>query len=104
MQKFKDVLETLEDASHVKRIDLFDQDNNLKGSILSKPGTSGSVRVYHHLWKTFGIIDVNAAIEGIELFSEHVETAENHPGRHPNIDRLLQVIEDESILTVKIIK
>ena len=70
----------------------------------SKPGTSGSVRVYHHLWKTFGIIDVNAAIEGIELFSEHVEAAENHPGRHPNIDRLLQIIEDESILTVKIIK
>ena len=104
MQNFKDVLETLEDASHVKRIDLFDQDNNLKGSILSKPGTSGSVRVYHHLWKTFGIIDVNAAIEGIELFSEHVKVAENHPGRHPNIDRLLQIIEDESILTIKIIK
>ena len=85
-------------------VNLFDQNNNLKGSILSKPGTSGSVRVYHHLWKTFGIIDVNAAIEGIELFSEHVEAAENHPGRHPNIDRLLQIIEDESILTVKIIK
>jgi hypothetical protein len=104
MQNFKDVLETLEDASHVKRIDLFDQDNNLKGSILSKPGTSGSIRVYHHLWKNFGIIDVNAAIEGIELFSEHVKAAENHPGRHPNIDRLLQIIEDESVLTIKIIK
>ena len=55
-------------------------------------------------WKTFGIIDINAAIEGIELFSEHVEAAENHPGRHPNIDRLLQVIEDESTLKIKIIK
>ena len=104
MEKFKDILETLEEASHVRRIDLFDQANNLNGSILSKPGTLGSIRVYHHLWKTFGVIDVNAAIEGIELFSEHVKAAENHPGRHPNIDRLLQIIEDESVLTIKIIK
>ena len=104
MEKFKDILETLEEASHVRRIDLFDQANNLNGSILSKPGTLGSIRVYHHLWKSFGVIDVNAAIEGIELFSEHVEAAENHPGRHPNIDRLLQIIEDESTLKIKIIK
>jgi|TARA_B100001093_G_scaffold489337_1_gene527408 hypothetical protein len=104
MEKFKDILETLEEASHVRRIDLFDQANNLNGSILSKPGTLGSIRVYHHLWKTFGVIDVNAAIEGIELFSEHVKAAEDHPGRHPNIDRLLQIIEDESVLTIKIIK
>ena len=104
MQKFKEILETLEDSSHLKGIDLYDQDKQLVGSLLSKPGTLGSIRVYPHLWKTFGIIDVNAAIEGIELFSEHVEAAENHPGRHPNIDRLLQIIEDESILTVKIIK
>ena len=104
MEKFKDILETLEEASHVRRIDLFDQANNLNGSILSKPGTLGSIRVYHHLWKTFGVIDVNAAIEGIELFSEHVKAAEDHPGRHPNIDRLLQIIEDELVLTIKIIK
>ena len=104
MQKFKEILETLEDSSHLKGIDLYDQDKKLVGSILSKPGTLGSIRVYHHLWKTFGEIDVNAAIEGIELFSEHAEDAQNYPGRHPNIDRLLEIIERELVLTVKLIK
>ena len=30
MQKFKDILETLDDASHVKKIQLFDKEKNLK--------------------------------------------------------------------------
>ena len=62
MQKFKDILETLDDASHVKKIQLFDKEKNLISTIESKPGTLGSIRVYHHLWKTFCMIDINAAI------------------------------------------
>ena len=30
--------------------------------------------------------------------------AEDHPGKHPNIDRLFQVIEDKDPMTVNIIK
>ena len=39
MQKFKDVLETLEDTSHVKRIDLFDQDNIFKRTNMRRART-----------------------------------------------------------------
>lgn len=104
MQKFKDILETLDDASHVKKIQLFDKEKNLVSTIESKPGTLGSIRVYHHLWKTFGVIDINAAIEGVDLYSEHAENAQDNPGRHPNIDILMNVIENEEVLSVKIIK
>lgn len=104
MQKFREILETLEDSSGVKGIKLFDQDKNLIGSIPNKPGTQGSIRVYHHLHKIFGKIDVNAAIEGVKLFSEHVADAENYPGKHPNIDRLFEIIENEMVLTVKLIR
>ena len=104
MQKFKDILETLDDASHVKKIQLFDKEKNLISTIESKLGTLGSIRVYHHLWKTFGMIDINAAIEGVDLYSEHAENAQDSPGRHPNIDILMNVIENEEVLSVKIIK
>ena len=30
--------------------------------------------------------------EGLRLFAEHTESARQHPGSHPNIDRLFEVI------------
>ncbi|MEK9771230.1 MAG: DUF2322 family protein [Nitrosomonadales bacterium] len=104
MQNFKETLETLEDASHVKAIELYDHNNQLKSTIQSKPGTQGSIKVYHHLWKTFGELTVDAAIEGLDLYCEHVEDAQNNPTKHPNIDRLLDIIDSEETLTIKIIK
>lgn len=104
MQKFKDVLETLEDASHVKKIQLFDEEKELVGQIESKPGSQGSIKVYHHLWVVFGELNLDAAVEGLDLYSEHTEDAQNHPGKHPNIDRLLDIIETEETYSIKIIK
>ena len=49
MQKFKDILETLEDASHIKKIEFYDKDKTLVGQIENKPGSLGSIKVYHHL-------------------------------------------------------
>ena len=37
MQKFSDVLLTLDDASHVQRIELFNSDASLAGVIENKP-------------------------------------------------------------------
>ncbi|HEX5539657.1 MAG TPA: DUF2322 family protein [Methylophilaceae bacterium] len=34
------------------------------------------------------------------LYAEHVEDAENHPGKHPNIDRLFDVIASGKPLSV----
>ena len=105
MQKFSDVLLGLDDASHVKRIEeLYNVDGRPAGVIDNKPGSQGSVKVYHHLYKMYGEISLDAAVEGLSLYAEHTEDAENCPGKHPNVDRLLNILEDEQPLTVKIIE
>lgn len=102
MQKFSDVLLTLDDASHVKKIELFNSDASLAGVIENKPGSQGSLKVYYHLFRMYGEISLDAAVEGLSLFAEHTEDAENCPGKHPNVDRLLNILEDEKPLTVKV--
>ncbi len=104
MQKFSDVLLTLDDASHVQRIELFNSDASLAGVIENKPGSQGSLKVYYHLFRMYGEISLDAAVEGLSLFAEHTEDAENCPGKHPNVDRLLNILEDEKPLTVKVSK
>jgi hypothetical protein len=59
--------------------------------------------VYAALAAKHGGIDVAAAQEGIELFAEHTADARAHPGNHPNIDRLFEVIETRKGYTVKLV-
>jgi hypothetical protein len=103
MQKFNDILLTLDYSDHIDRIEIY-RHNSLIGTIENKPGSQGSIKVYQHLWKLFGAITLDAAIEGLDLYSEHTEDAQKNPGKHPNIDRLLSVMEDEQPLDLKIIK
>lgn len=103
MQKFSDVLLGLDNAEEVQRIELFHPDGSSAGIIENKPGSQGSIKVYHHLYKMFGDITLDAAVEGLALYAEHTEDAENCPGKHPNVDRLLNVLEDEQPLSMKII-
>lgn len=103
MQKFSDILLTLDDASDIKRIELYYENGEPAGIIENKPGTQGSIKVYNHLFKMFGGITLDAAVEGLALYAEHTEDAENCPGKHPNVDRLINVLEEEEPLTVKVI-
>jgi hypothetical protein len=103
MQKFSDILLTLDNADDIKRIELFNPDGKLAGIIENKPGSQGSVKVYNHLYKMYGEISLDAAVEGLSLYAEHTEDAENCPGKHPNVDRLINVLENEEPLTVKIV-
>jgi hypothetical protein len=102
MQKFSDILQTLDDASHVMRIELYNKDGSSAGSIENKPGSQGSIKVYYHLARMYGEISLDAAVEGLSLYAEHTEDAENCPGKHPNVDRLLNILEDEQPLSVKV--
>ena len=73
------------------------------GGVLSlTEGQAGSLAVYHHLYLKHGKIDAAAAQEGLELYAEHAEDAELNPGKHPNIDRLYDVIAEDSSLQVSI--
>ncbi len=103
MQKFSDVLLTLDSIDDVQRIELYHEDGKLAGIIENKPGSQGSVKVFNHLYRMYGGITLDAAVEGLALYAEHTEDAENCPGKHPNVDKLLNVLENEAPLTVKII-
>lgn len=102
MQKFSELLASLEPADHLQKIELFDANGNLAGLIENKAGSQGSLKVYHHLWKKYGSISIEAAEDGLNLYAEHTADAEANPGKHPNIDRLFTVIESKQALTVKI--
>jgi hypothetical protein len=104
MKKFSDILPTLENADYILRIELLNEDGSSAGIIENKPGSQGSVKVYHHLWKKWGSITMQAAEQGLKLYAEHTEDAEHYPGKHPNIDRLFSVIQDNKPLSVRMIE
>jgi hypothetical protein len=59
--------------------------------------------VYAHLARQYGAIDTEAAAEGLAIFAEHAEDASLHPGKHPNIDRLIAILATGTPLNVHII-
>lgn len=99
---FADTLKQLPKISHLAALQLLDAAGNVVASIENKPGQAGSLAVYNHLAQLYGAITVEAAKKGIELYAEHSEDARLHPGKHPNIDRLLGLIaEGHGMLRVK---
>jgi hypothetical protein len=100
---FADNLSTLPSIDHLSALELIDSDGNIVASIENKPGKAGSLKVYHALTARHGQINGAAAREGIALFGEHVDDAKANPGKHPNIDRLLQILDSGIGLTVRLI-
>ncbi|MBL8471059.1 MAG: DUF2322 family protein [Rhodocyclaceae bacterium] len=98
---FADNLKKLPRISHLAAIDLLDEAGAVVASIENKPGSAGSVAVYNQLAQTYGAITAEAARAGLELYAEHVEDARNNPGKHPNIDRLLDITQAGTTLKVK---
>ena len=103
MKNFKSSLAIFSNVSHIKEIKLFNAHGDESGHILNMPGTQGSIKLYNHLFLVFGELNTNAAIEGLDLYCEHVEDAKNNPGKHPNIDRLLDIIKTKKTLRMQII-
>ena len=98
---FADKLKTLPRVSHLAALNLIDADDAVVATIENKPGQTGSLAVYNHLAQLYGAISPEAAKKGIELYAEHTEDAHTHPGKHPNIDRLIGLIERGETLRVK---
>jgi len=102
MKKFSDFLAELETTDQIQKIELMNPAGEIVGLIENKPGSQGSVRVFNHLFKKWGSITKDAAKDGLKIYAEHTADAEENPGKHPNIDRLLNVIETGEVLTVSI--
>lgn len=100
---FADNLKTLPGVAHLTGLQLLDDSGTAVATLENKPGSAGSVAVYHALAQRFGAITVEAAHEGLSLYAEHTADARSHPGKHPNIDRLLQLVERGGRLAVKLL-
>jgi hypothetical protein len=98
---FSETLKTLPGISHLAGMNLIDADGTLAATIENKPGQAGSLAIYNHLAQLYGAITPEAARKGLELYGEHSEDARLNPGKHPNIDRLIGLIERNETLRVK---
>ena len=81
-----ETLKSLPGISHLAAMDLFAMEGTQVGVIENKPGQALSLAIYNHL---------------AQLYGEHSEEARLNPGKHPNIDRLIGLIERNEMLRVK---
>jgi hypothetical protein len=84
------------------RLRLHDAQGVERGVIENAPGTAGSFKLYAYLAQQHGSITPEAATAGVALFAEHAEDARQHPGKHPNIDRLFACIATQRQLNVSV--
>ena len=101
---FADNLKQLPSIAQLVALELIDAAGAVAATIENKPGKAGSLAVYHALAAKHGGINVAAAEEGLELFAEHTADARANPGKHPNIDRLLEVIASGQGYSVKLVQ
>lgn len=99
MITFADILKTLPAIEHIEKLELYDGDT-LVDTLDNKPGKAGSVAVYHALAQEFGRLNKGAAVKGLILYAEHTADAQANPGKHPNIDRLFALIEQQGELRI----
>jgi hypothetical protein len=98
---FAENLKQLPKVSHLAALHLIGEDGEIAATLENKPGQAGSLAVYNHLAQLYGAITVEAAKKGLELYAEHTTDAQAHPGKHPNIDRLLTLVGAGGQLRVK---
>jgi hypothetical protein len=101
MPTFKENLDTFPQIDGIARLELLDASGQISGIIENKAGSQGSLRLYLELARQFGDITPDAARAGCTLYAEHTEDARLHPGKHPNIDRLFELIAREATLQVR---
>ncbi|RTL32603.1 MAG: DUF2322 family protein [Burkholderiales bacterium] len=100
---FADNLKQLPSVAHLAGLELIDADGQHVVTIQNKPGQAGSLSVYHALAAKHGAINAAAAQEGLDIYAEHTADARIHPGKHPNIDRLIKILDTGHGYTVKLI-
>ena len=99
---FQDYLATFPPIDHLTGLDVQDTDGKTVHHIPAVQGKLGSLKLYNALAERFnGRLDKEAAEQGLIWFAEHVADAQANPGKHPNIDLLLQVKNENLRLLLK---
>lgn len=87
---FSERLQQLPSVTHLAALHVSSADGQALTTLEPKPGQAGSLVIYHALGLLYnGCITPDAARLGLEWYAEHHADALAHPGKHPNIDRLL---------------
>lgn len=100
---FADNLKTLPPVAHLAALELLDASGAVVARIENKPGQAGSLAVYAALAAKHGAINAAAAQEGLDLYAEHTADAQANPGKHPNIDRLSDLVRTGQALSARTI-
>lgn len=100
---FADNLKALPPVAHLAALELLDAAGAVVARIENKPGQAGSLAVYAALAAKHGAINVAAAQEGMDIYAEHTADAQANPGKHPNIDRLIELSRTGQTLTARTI-
>ncbi len=101
MTLFSQNLAALESVEAYARMELYGADSEPVAVIENAPSSQGSLQIYYHVSLKWGGIGPAAARRALELYAEHVEDAKQNPGKHPNIDRLFEIIEKDEYYSVR---
>ena len=100
---FVDNLQALPTVDNLAAIELIDGNGQVVARIENKPGQAGSLRVYAALAAKHGAINAAAAQEALDIYAEHTADARTNPGKHPNIDRLIDLLAQGLTLNARTI-
>ena len=99
-EKFAENLAKLPERPDLAALRLSNARGEVVATIQNQAGQAGSLRVYAWLAQQFGSITPAAAQLALQMYAEHTLDAQRHPGKHPNIDRLLALTQPHHSLTV----
>ncbi|CRZ20695.1 DUF2322 family protein [Kingella kingae] len=89
---FKENLAQMPDIAHLSGLNVCDETGAVLHHIPAVEGKLGSLKLYNALAEQFnGQLNAAAAQQGLDWFAEHVADAQANRGKHPNIDLLFKV-------------
>lgn len=99
---FADNLAQMPDIAHLSGLNVLDNAGSVLHHIPAAPGKLGSLKLYNALAEQFdNTLNCAAAEQGLVWFAEHVADAEANPGKHPNIDLLFRVKNENLVFTLQ---
>lgn len=103
--QFKDYLATFPAIDHLAGLNIINEQGEVIHNIPAIEGKLGSLKLYNALAEQFtNKLNAESAAQGILWFAEYVEDAKNNVGKHPNIDVLLKVVDENLELILQPIK
>ncbi|MDD0824077.1 DUF2322 family protein [Mannheimia sp. AT1] len=103
--QFKDYLATFPAIDHLAGLNVVNEQGEVIHNIPAVEGKLGSLKLYNALAEQFtNQLNAESATQGIVWFAEHVEDAKHNIGKHPNIDLLLKVVDENLGLILQPIK